>query len=244
MRATVEQIWPQANQPLEGRCGWMYVDRRGLVTTAVGVLIEPIELALNLDWEIGGRRASLIEIKDAWQMVRDAGVAEKNLRGTLKHWTAEKQEPLTALRLSEEAIDRLVLRRLRANVGYLRKIFSGWDALSGDAQLAALLLAWAIGAGFDQTRPLFVKAVRALDFREAAKHAMLSTHNNPGVVPRNTQISLCLENAAIAHERGDDPALLWWPYSAKRSPSEDARLAALDALDLGDGPDLATHKKA
>jgi hypothetical protein len=50
VRESVRAYFPILTAPLEGVCTWPYLDSRGLVTTGIGDLVDPIELALPLPW--------------------------------------------------------------------------------------------------------------------------------------------------------------------------------------------------
>src|SRR5262245_57959902 len=112
IRSNVKQLWAQFNEDLEGVYASPYCDVRGLITTAVGCLIDPIHLALALPWAIGDRAANQEEITNDWQ-------ALKERKDELSHWVASRQAPLTSIRLRAEEIELLVQRRLAANVAYI-----------------------------------------------------------------------------------------------------------------------------
>jgi hypothetical protein len=237
MRSTVEAIWLAYSEDLEGRCTWLYCDVRGLVTTAIGNLVDTPERALALPWIMpSGELAHESQVRLDWSAVKNYG--KRIIASNLSMGTAVMQKRMTIVRLGQKSIDQLVMRQLRANAAYLRKLLSNWDTAPSDAQLATLSLAWAVGAGLDQVRPRFVQAFLAEDWLVAASEALLSVKNNAGVAARNVKQTLCFENAALVKTRGEDPALLYWPGSAKLSPEEEIRRAALAAADplLASGP--------
>jgi hypothetical protein len=210
MRPAARAAFRPVSERLEGRTRWPYADVKGLVTVSVGCLIEPFHLALPLSWMIGDRRATEAEIRADWNIIN--GLPAK--WGT-KPWTAKRQEPLTKIRLTDEGVDRLMASRLDLNVSYLRtKLFPEWDEYSADAQLAMVLTAWAIGAGFDKTKPprsALVAAIRERRWIDAKVHAHLSETSNAGVVDRNRAIERCFDNAATVEEHGLEPDVLHWP---------------------------------
>jgi len=171
-------------------------------------LIDPIENALALDWRIGERQAELTEVRDDWRTVKAIG---KNNR------TAASQAALTSIRLTDEAVDALLWRRLDANAYWLSaRTFPDFATFPADAQLGILSVAWAVGCDFMHTkppRPLLIDAIRAHDWSAAKVHARLSEAGNPGVADRNRQQERCFDNAAIVAAHGLDPSILHRPAS-------------------------------
>lgn len=141
MRAVVRAAFPAFNKPFEGRLPFMYLDVKGLVTTGVGNLIDPMADALGLPWrhKLDGLPATRAEIVADWNTVK-AAQALRRLGGG--HFAQ-----LTKLYLDEDAIDALVLRRLDANEAGLRKGYPGWDSFPAPAQLAIHSMAWGLGTG-------------------------------------------------------------------------------------------------
>lgn len=217
MRPTARSLFRQFSEQLEGRRRNPYADVKGFVTVSVGCILEPIDLALGLDWRVGDRKATAEEIRNDWHAVK----ALKGQVEDLRRWTAERQAPLTSIRLTDEGVDALLEQRLQANVTYLRnRLFPRWDEFSADAQLGIMSTAWALGAGFDHLNPprhALIAAVNAGDWISAKVHAHLREIGNAGVVDRNRQQEICFDNAANVAARGLDPALLWWP---RRCPQE------------------------
>ena len=74
--------WVAFNAPLEGVVPWMYLDVKGLVTCAIGVLIDPIEMALHLPWRRqDGAPATRAEIEADWCRIKGRqGLARKGHR--------------------------------------------------------------------------------------------------------------------------------------------------------------------
>ena len=233
MRAHVEQIWLQYNADLEGEFGFMYVDVKRLVSTAVGIMIEPVELALKLSWMMGDRRATIEEVTHDWHEINSREEELWNTRAPL-------QAKYTRVRLTEETIRAVVMDRLHANLAYVRRFFPLWDQWPSDAQLGTASLFWALGAGLDKTRPAFVRAANRGDWLLAKLHAHLNESGNAGVAPRNRKQELCFDNASTVATRGLDPVLLFWPNGAPRE--DDLHTTALKALELGIARD--TNPKA
>lgn len=225
MRPHVVQIWLAFNGELEGRFPHLYIDRRRLVTTGVGNLCEPEQLALRLPWMLGDRRATIEEVLADWHTIN--GLEDK-----LWNTVAAHQAQYTRVRLTEAAIDALVLRQLMANIEYAREHYLPmWDSLPSDAQLALASAMWALGAGLDKTRPALVRNANQGNWLACKHHAHLEEQGNPGVAPRNRRQEICFENAQTVKERGLDPSWLWWPNSTPRDV--DLKTLATRALELG-----------
>jgi hypothetical protein len=182
----------------------MYLDIKGLVTTGMGNLIDPIGAALELPWKRpDGSLASQNEVRAAWNLVKS------RVDLAPKYGTAFAG--LTNLRLDKDGIEQLIARKLRQNEDYLRRRFAGYDRWPADAQLGLHSMAWAMGPGFHF--PAFDAAVNREppDFDAAARASHMNAAGNAGLVPRNTANFALFTNAARVLERGADPAALYWP---------------------------------
>ena len=70
MRDIVRRSFVAFSGPLEGVIPYMYADVRGLVTTAIGILIDPMSYALALPWvRRDGSPATPGEIVEDWHRV-------------------------------------------------------------------------------------------------------------------------------------------------------------------------------
>lgn len=158
----------------EGCVAWMYLDVRGLVTTGIGCLVDPLELALELPWyRPDWRWSTRDEIEAEWRRVK---AMPPGLRAT---------RYAGPLRLSDEAIDQLVARRLEGNAARLLGYFPELADWPAPAQTALCSMAWAMGANFVASWPRFAAAARAQDWRACADECAIRADGNPGVVPRN-----------------------------------------------------------
>jgi len=224
MRPRVKQLWMQFNADLEGVFDFFYVDVRGLITTAMGNLCEPIELALRLEWMIDGRRATIEEVVRDWKIMDERS-------HELAHVYAPHQAPLTRVRLAPGAIEKIVFHQLDLNIAYMRDhFFPQWDDLPSDAHLALASEAWALGAGLDRRRPGLVRAVRRGDWAAAKREAHLDDAGNESLKKRNARHDLCFDNAATVTARKLDVALLFYPNRAP--PEDDLEKVAVRALEL------------
>ena len=99
------------NTKFEGCIPYMYLDIKGLVTVAVGNLVDPVELAQELPFrfknkpgiEASGSAATVEQIATEWQALKD-----NPSLGAKGHKACE---PLTQLELSDESMDALILPR-------------------------------------------------------------------------------------------------------------------------------------
>ncbi len=194
----VRDLFPSFSKEFEGRVPFMYLDIRGLVTVGVGNLIDPVSQALELPFvhEGTGAAASRAEIETEWQL----------LKGQLQlaHQGHRACESITRLRLTEFAIDELVIARLHSNEVLLRKRFTEWDSWPADAQLGVLSMAWALGPGFPSKWPKFTAAVKTKDFDGAAAHCRMHEADSLGVKPRNDADQLLFANAAAVERQNLD----------------------------------------
>jgi hypothetical protein len=74
--------------------------------------------------------------------------------------------------------------------------FADWEEWPGDAQLAVLLLVWAVGTDLTRKWPRLTAALRARDWATAAAESKISEEGNPGVKPRNAKIKALFEGLA------------------------------------------------
>ena len=140
MRDSTFALFLAQTVPLEGKALHMYPDVLGLVTTAIGVKIDPMPDALRLSWyHLGtGAKADPNEVASAWVKVKQSGLGK--LGGLSPQVIA-----LTDLRLQEHDADALVRAKCAGNEAILAAFFPAWDAMPDTAQAGALMLAWACG---------------------------------------------------------------------------------------------------
>lgn len=203
LRQPVRDIFMKFNEPMEGRCNFMYLDAKRLVSTGVGNLIDPVASALSLPWlKPDMSPASQADVRAAWNAVKnDTTMNPANGGGQYKK--------LTTLRLTEGAIDKLIMARLDMNVTRIQKTHPGFRDWSADAQLAAMSMCWALGAASESKFPKFWAAMDRGDFLAAADECSISGAGT--VVKRNLCNKLLLVNATRAKALGLDPAVLCWP---------------------------------
>lgn len=212
--------------PLEGRVPGMYCDVLGLITCAVGNLIDtrtagtyPNALVESIHWTLAdGSRAPLDVVRaDWWKLKQNAGHYAK------MHW--KYALAATRCRLTDDEIDRIVKERLAVNEAAMRKRFADWDTFPADAQLVVMSMCWAVGTGWPEKFPRFAALVKAQDWERAAAFddpknpkgnwpGKIRETGNPGVAPRNVKNRFCLLNAATVKAAGLDASVLHWPEAA------------------------------
>lgn len=212
MQTSVRDYFIFFSVQFENRVPSMYLDIKGLCTTGVGNLIDPIEAALGLPWlhngtgamwEPYGSPADQLAIETEWHRVK---AAVDHAHGPTKYWTDTAR-----LMLSSSAIDALVLSKLDLFERQLkaRPPFAAFDSWPADAQLGLLSMSWACGPAFNF--PHFEAACKARDFATAAAECHMADSNNPGLVPRNRANFRLFLNAAQVEKAQSDPAILHYP---------------------------------
>jgi GH24 family phage-related lysozyme (muramidase) len=199
----------------EGSVPYMYLDVKGLVTTGIGNLIDPVGLALPLPFvrKSDSSPAPQSEITAEWNKIK--------AMTSLARQGANTAAGVTSLMLTADSITSLVLSKLDSNVATLKTTpaFSSFETWPADAQLGLLSMAWALGASFAASWPMFTAAVGQGDWSAAASNCQISTAGNPGVAPRNAADVQLFTNAAAVNAAGSDPTVLWYP---KTAPAGDA----------------------
>lgn len=186
VHADVRDRWEAFNRPFEGRLHFMYLDIKGLVTTGVGNLIDPVAGALALPWKrADGTRATLNEIQEEWIAVK-----------RLTKWAPMGGVifgKVTKLRLTDEDVDRLVMHKLDEMAAHIQRAHPCFASLPSDVQLAVLSMAWAAGPAAHY--PKFWACVEAGDYAGAATECTL--HPEVGtIVARNAANRALLLGAA------------------------------------------------
>ncbi len=212
MHVSVQGVFRAFNEPFEGVVHHMYLDIESLVTIGVGNLIDPVSEARILPFQFKSdpeRQATETEIESEWKTVKaNTALAKKGYKAAAK---------VTDLELNDEALGRLIQKRLLSNEKLIRKqtSFAKWDAWPADAQLGLLSMAWAMGASAFVEFPKFSDSCRVMDFTAAAAQCKISDAGSPGVAPRNEANQLLFRNAALVASKKLDPAVLHYPERAR-----------------------------
>jgi len=187
MHQSVKDAFIKFNQPLEGRVRFMYLDIKSLVSTGIGNLIEEnghlLPEAFTLGWfdKTTGAVASNAEIQQEYQKVKMSGTALQTLA---------QKEAITRLRITDQAIDMLVMKKLAEMETFLRarQPFADLDFWPADGQLGLFSMAWAMGPNFNF--PKFQAAAQAEAWLTMARESHMDATGNPGLVPRNVRNEL------------------------------------------------------
>lgn len=206
MRASVRAAFVPFSAKFEGVVPWLYLDVKGLVTTAIGNLVDPVETALAVPFVHKGTDIPATEeaIRREWRRVKEDPNAARRGHRSL--------EAATSLRLTPAGIDLVVSRRLAINDQFLRGRFPEFESWPADAQLATHSMAWACGPMFRFVALEY--ALRKRDFATAALECRMNTTGNPGLVPRNFANKTLYNNAARVVRGGLDPDVLLYGTDA------------------------------
>lgn len=188
---------------LEGVVSWLYQDILGLVTVAIGNLVDPMSYALSLPFVMrDGSPAPRDVIAAEWQAVKADTKAAK-----LGHRYAER---LSSIRLTPDGIAQVVNAKRLQNEAILNQRCPEFNDWPVDAQLALHSWAWACGPGGNW--PRFMDALKRKDFATAAVESHIdergpdkilgTADDNWGLKPRNVSIKQMFRNAADAMASG------------------------------------------
>lgn len=208
MKPAAIKVFLEQSVRLEGYVPYMYLDVKGLVTTGIGNLIDPMPLGGNLPWKhkSDGRMATQSEYSREWQLVKNTTTLAKH-----GHRAAAG---ITQLRLDEKDVHTLV-DQVRARFwGILERRFPKINEWPADAQLATMSMAWACGPWFRFGN--LETALNAGNFRAAAASCTINSTGNPGVIPRNVMNTSLYITAQMGVDGQLDPEIVHW--GADRSP--------------------------
>lgn len=217
MRDVVRQAFYAFNAPMEGEVPYFYQDVKGLVSIGVGLLCDPIQLAMNLPMvHPDGRPAARDEIAAEWLRIKALGSGDHtsgNPAARLGHLYAR---PHTRLRLTREGLEQSLMGKLNQMDAYLRNRFPEFEEWPADAQLGTLSMAWACGPAF--RFPKLEAALRRRDFRTAAVECFMAEEKTiSGLRPRNRANRILFNNAAVVQQMFD-PAQLYYPTDLDAPP--------------------------
>jgi GH24 family phage-related lysozyme (muramidase) len=179
MHAAAQAAWYDFIRRHEGEVAFMYLDTKGLVTTGIGNLIDPMSLATPLPFQLkavnklkapAGRAATRLEIETEWKFIKNHPQRQKLITGGHRLC-----EPETDLELSDANRAQLFSRKSTSNERQLRGAFPDYDWWPADAQLGLMAMAWGLGAGFPARWPKFSAACKRKDFDAAAADSHIST---------------------------------------------------------------------
>lgn len=230
---SVTDAFPIVTRPLEGCVLWPYLDVFGLATVGFGCLCNTVAEFEKIDW-----------VEDPSPAFVAAEFEKLKRMPKALHW--RQYERATNLRMTRESADRLLSSRATDFASYMQQhYFSDYENWPADAQLSTLLMSWACGPGYPGIFKTFTSFAKKRQWTQALACAAIKVgtpgHSdyNPGIVPRNAQVALCLRNAAdIDSPDGYGTPALYWPGVVKdaAAPLEQhaaASVATFAALDCG-----------
>lgn len=207
--------WIAFNRPLEGEVLTMYLDTRGLVTVAHGVLIDPLSAALPLPWvsTTTGQPATSAEVVTEWHRVKGAWDAipanakpheVRQAKGAI--WVAQTTGNGSLVRLTHEGMATVTLARYDQQARDLVRRYPALPSWPVEAQTVCMSIAWA--AGTAAAFPKMYAAMHRGDWLTAADECALRVDNpdgtrNAGLIPRNRRNRALLESLAarLGHTR-------------------------------------------
>jgi hypothetical protein len=140
-------------------------------------------VAFTLGWfdKTTGTVASDAEIQQEYQTVKLSGTALQTLA---------QKEAITRLRITDQAIDKLVMDKLAEMETFLlgRQPFAGLGGWPADGQLGLFSMSWALGPAFNF--PNFQAAAQATEWLTMARESHMDTTHNSGLIPRNVRNGL------------------------------------------------------
>lgn len=233
MRDSVRRAFVAYSAPLEGVVNHLYCDVRGLVTTAIGILVDPVSMAVGLPWlRKDGTRATEAEVRDEWGRVKAR--QDWRMRG------GRIYASVCELHLDEAGILAATMTKLAEMDHVLSVRFPAYLDWCADAQLGMLSMAWALGPHFNF--PRMAMALRSRDFLAAAEECTISTAGNPGVRPRNERNRVLFRNASVVERDKLGPEALYWPRDLMYGPvdTEAPTRPVLPSVDDDDGEGTPT----
>lgn len=202
MRSSVRDAFVAFTAPLEGVVPHMYLDVKGLVTVAIGILIDPMGPALDMPFvRADGSPATRQEIGAEWRKMKSTPALAK------LGWQAAAK--LASIHLTPEGVKSVVMGKLNNVESFLKQRFPDWEQWPADAQLGVLSVSWAAGPGFHF--PHFEAALHAQEWETCAVECHLDEKGNHGLVARNVANKNLFLNAARVKECGYADDLLVWP---------------------------------
>lgn len=157
MHPTVRQQWYNLNAPIEGATPFLYLDTKGLVTTALGLMLPNIAAAEKLPWVNPDGTPATPEAIDA---------AFRTVHAMPAGRTASYYASATTIRLTQGAMEASALATLDEYAGDLAGRFPPFGDWPAAAQFATCSMAWALGPWFHWQH--WQAAVEAQDWATAA----------------------------------------------------------------------------
>jgi len=208
MHQSVQNALHDFLKQYEGKVNFMYLDVKGLVTVGIGHLIDPVHMALKLEFRTKGGNSPVSggEVQAEWQTVKS--------RTDLMQKGGAAFGAITRLELSDNGIKAMVKSSAAAIENYIKtnpsaqKYYSNFDNWPADAQLAFMGVAWG-GIPIPQFGwHKFPEACRVEDWDKAAAECKITS---PIAAGRNEAHKTMFLNAAAIKWNGEDIKQLSWP---------------------------------
>lgn len=210
------------SKDLEGEVLNMYIDTHNppLVTIGVGNMIEPISVALSIDFvyksDYGGHPKAGQPCSDE-DKKHDFNTVKSMAAYAPKGGNNVAFKTATVCRITPATLEKLITDKLNGNANEMKKnYFSALDTWSADAQLGLMSMAWAMGSAFPTAPPPtgpwpnFTKACKDQDWEGAAKECKMKKAVGTQITRNNRNVIL-FGNAARIKEGKADPNVLQWP---------------------------------
>jgi hypothetical protein len=218
MHPSVATALPGFLKQYEGKVNFMYLDVKGLVTIGIGNLIDPVNLALKLEFGTkgGGGPVSGGDVISEWNTVK----ARTDLMGK----GSAGFGAITRLQLTDKGIETMVNDHAKAIESYIttnasaQKYYSNFPNWPADAQMALIGIAWGVMPLPQFGWHKFPEACKIEDWETAANECKITSAIATG---RNEAHKLMFLNAAAVKANGDPISQLCWPTRQGRTVKPD-----------------------
>lgn len=191
----------------------MYPDKKGLVTTAIGVLLFTVADAQHLPWRY---KDMPLRLATKEEIATEYGRMNGNME-VAKYSNSAKRR-FAKLVLTQEDLDKLVNNKLRQFEGIVQSRIPNFDALPADAQLGILAgIAWGVGPWFKW--PKFLHAISIENFWSpdpdiptATKECYTHSFNED----RNRANRILFQNSAVVKSAGLSRDVLYYPRDLQK----------------------------
>lgn len=175
----------------EGVYTHFYLDHKGFVTIGVGHLVDPIErfpAVMQWPWKFRNdllRTVRSEDVLDDWRRVQRCKFLAKD--------GANRAGLVTDLCLHESFVIEQTRKTFDVFVRHLKVHFPHWDQWPWQAQLATVLLAWAVGTNLPEVYPKFSAAARRNEWAICAIECRIDPTKTLGVDKRNAKMKALFE---------------------------------------------------
>lgn len=145
----------------EGRASWIYLDRVGIKTTAVGHALETVQECCLLPWKIDGRPATKAEISADYAAISRAPKGRR----------ADFYKPYTRIRLDDADITKDRNNLVTAFVAAIKQNIPDFECFPEPVKRACADIAYNAGVGGLMGFKNMLAAIRRKDWKTAAKES-------------------------------------------------------------------------